>query len=125
MSRIDDLITVIELACLTEDRSNQEQLAMLRIARWVDNEANKNTVDNKWMWGDKAGSPDAVRQRPPLCLENMVDQSRVLVDNQKPVRLPERGKKARVKHGPVQQRFGDAPPAGSTANRKVEETAPL
>lgn len=92
MSVHDDIALVVQLACLTEDRTNQEQLALLRIARKADNDANKNTVGNHRMWGIGAGSKRAERQIPESRLEELVDKSRCVSDckedKQRVVALP-------------------------------------
>lgn len=92
MSLHEDLAAVIGLACLTEDRTNQEQLALLRVARKADNDANKNTVCNARMWGIHAGSKIAERQLPESRLEELVDKSRCVSDHpgdkQRYVKLP-------------------------------------
>lgn len=92
MSAEDDIAMVVQLACLTEDRTNQEQLALLRVARKADNEANKNVVGNHRMWGQRAGSTRAERQIPESRLEELVDKSRCVSDckedKQRHVALP-------------------------------------
>lgn len=60
---------VLRLAILTEDRTNQEQKALLSFAERLDKDLNRNTVTNKAMWGPNAGSKDAERQRP---LSNLI-----------------------------------------------------
>ena len=47
MTALDDLTTVLEVACLTEDRSDQEQDAMLRVAAKADSQLNAQVVTNK------------------------------------------------------------------------------
>lgn len=97
MTVADDITVAIRLACLTEDRSDLEQRALLRIARSVDNELNANVVTNRRMWGDRAGSVDAVRQLPSSDLEGEVAGTRVVSrcpgDKQHPVALPVRKRK--------------------------------
>lgn len=46
MTALDDLETVLSLAMLTEDRTNQEQDAMLRVAAKIDAERNAMVVTN-------------------------------------------------------------------------------
>lgn len=46
MRKIEQLAVVIELACLTEDRSKKEQKALLDVARRVDRERNRLTLTN-------------------------------------------------------------------------------
>lgn len=92
MSVHEDMAMVIQLACLTEDRTNQEQLALLRVARKADNDANKNVTGNDRMWGMHAGSTRAERQLPESRLEELVDKSRCVsdhpADKQRHVALP-------------------------------------
>jgi hypothetical protein len=47
VTALDDLTTLLELACLTEDRTDREQDAMLRVAAKVDTQANALTVTNR------------------------------------------------------------------------------
>ncbi len=75
MSRADDLAMVIALACLIEDRTNQEQLALLRVATRVDNERNAVIVTNR-------------RTGPPSELASHVRETRDITDDQKYVDLP-------------------------------------
>lgn len=97
MTVADDLTVAIRLACLIEDRGDAEQRALLRTARRIDNELNKNVDGNKRMWGDRAGSTEAVRQLPASDLEGEVHRSRVLSDwpgdGEHPVALPARKRK--------------------------------
>ena len=74
MSNLDDLRIVIELACLTEDRSDAEQRALLASAVRCDNEANKLTTGNR-------------RDGPAWRLHREVEGTRELVDSQKAVVL--------------------------------------
>lgn len=97
MTTLDDLTTVIRLACTIEDRADSEQRALLNIARGVDQELNKNIVTNRRMWGESAGALDAVRLLPPSQLEWEVHETRVRVDNQKEVRLPAKRGAAAIK----------------------------
>lgn len=76
MSVVRDLRTVIELACLTEGRSNAEQLALLRVALRVDLDANKLTVTN-----------GRDRTEAASRLVEMVHDTRVLVDTERQVWL--------------------------------------
>jgi hypothetical protein len=76
MSVVRDLRAVIELACLTEDRSDNEQRALLRTAMRADNEANKLTVTN-----------GRDRTEPAWRLLSLVYSTRELVDDQKAVSL--------------------------------------
>lgn len=43
----DDLVAVVRLACLTEDRANAEQRSLLAVAERCDTELNKHTTTNK------------------------------------------------------------------------------
>lgn len=74
MGNLADLVAVVELASLTEDRSDAEQHALLRISAKVDNELNAAVARN-----DRVG--------PPSCWLNHVRYSRVLIDKQKAVDL--------------------------------------
>lgn len=76
MSVLADLRSVIELACLTEDRSDNEQRALLRMALRCDLDSNKLTVTNH-----------RDRTQPAQRLLALAYQSRELVDDQKPVSL--------------------------------------
>lgn len=76
MSVVRDLRTIIELACLTEDRSDVEQRALLRMALRADNEANRLTVTN-----------GRDRAEAAWRLLSLVESTRELVDAQRPVSL--------------------------------------
>lgn len=76
MSVVRDLRATIELACLTEDRTNEEQRALLRMALRADNQANKLTVTN-----------GRDRTEPAWRLLALVYSTRELVDDQRPVSL--------------------------------------
>lgn len=99
MTTTDDLTTVIRLACLTKDRADNEQRALLRVARKVDQEVNANVTGNHRMW-HLAGSTYATRILPESVLEQEVDQTRVLEDGQHDVRLPVKKKRARTEAAP-------------------------
>jgi hypothetical protein len=99
VSNTDDLTTVIRLACLTEDRSDAEQRALLRVARKVDQEVNANVTGNDRMW-DHAGSTRAVRLLPESILELEVEQTRLLDDGQHEVHLPVKAKRTKVETAP-------------------------
>lgn len=90
MSALDDLASVVELACLTEDRTDGEQRALLRVARRIDQDTNANVVGNHRYWGDRAGSMSATVQRRLSTLERGVEASRVLDDAQREVRLKQK-----------------------------------
>ena len=47
MTAVDDLTAVLEVAMLTEDRSDREHDAMLRVAASVDRKLNALVVTNK------------------------------------------------------------------------------
>lgn len=47
MSAAENLAVVLDLACLTEDRTNQEQDALLRVAARVDAQRNALVGTNK------------------------------------------------------------------------------
>lgn len=87
MSNLDDLVTVIRLACLTEDRDPDEQRALLRLAVRCDTEWNAPTVTNTATWGrDQEGR--WYLRRPLLHLADEVRSTRVLCDGARPVDLP-------------------------------------
>jgi len=81
MTRDEQLVAVIHLAMLTEDRSDAEQRALLAIAWECDKRNNRNTVSNRarrspgWEWSD---------------LVTLVHDSRVIEDGQHHVRMPPR-----------------------------------
>lgn len=77
MSALDDLRSVIELACNVEDRSDDEQRALLRVAVKTDNEANKLTVSNR-------------RQGPAWRLHEIAESTRVLADDEKPISVADK-----------------------------------
>lgn len=120
MTVADDLTVAIRLACLTEDRTDAEQRALLRIARQLDNELNANVVGNSNMWGPHAGSSYAERQRPASALELHVDSTRVLSrcasDRQHPVALPVH-KKAPVPETNPREGIGSPTGSGATNDR--------
>lgn len=76
----DDLEAVVRLACLIEDRTDQEQRSLLRTARKVDDQSNRNVVGNRRMWGENAGTVDAEQQRPLSDLEQLAEETRRLSD---------------------------------------------
>lgn len=96
MTVADDVTSVIMLACLTEDRTDAEQRAMLRVARSVDSEMNANVSGNHRMWGVHAGSIHAQQARPFSQLEQTVEATRVLQDGQREVHLPVKKQRTRV-----------------------------
>ena len=87
MTALDDLTVAVELACLTEDRTDAEQRALLRVARRIDEDRNANVVGNRWAWGDRAGGMSSVVQRRLSTLERQVEATRVLDEGQREVRL--------------------------------------
>lgn len=90
MTARDDLATVVEMACLTEDRSDAEQRALLRVARRVDEDTNANTVGNHHWWGANAGSVTSVVQRRLSTLERRAESTRVLDEGQREVHLKQK-----------------------------------
>lgn len=74
MTALDDMTLVVELACLTEDRTDEEQRALLRVAARLDREANRFTTTNR-------------RSGPASRLTRLVHDTRELVDDQRPVGL--------------------------------------
>ena len=94
MTNLDDLVAVVRLACLVEDRTNAEQIALLRVARKADKEWNAMTATNRHTWEHRPvnGEPAWVLLRDLLNLEDEVDVSRELVDDQKAVTLPDKGR---------------------------------
>lgn len=72
----DQLALVVELACLTQDRTNDEQRALLRVAAKVDAERRKETTTNPPEW------------RVAPYLEQMADDTRVLDEGQRRVTPP-------------------------------------
>lgn len=71
MTAHEDLDVVVRLAMLTEDRSNQEQDALLRVAARLDAAANRVTTTNH-------------RTGPASRLYAEAEATRVLVDDQRP-----------------------------------------
>lgn len=94
MTGADDLTAVIHLACLIEDRTDNEQRALLRVARKVDQEINANVIGNHRMWS-VGGDTGAVRLLPESNLVAEVEQTRVLQDGQREVHLPVKAKRTR------------------------------
>lgn len=70
-SATEDLAVVVELACLTEDRSDAEQDALLRVAARVDAKRNALVVTNR-------------RTGPASRLYALAESTRVLADDQRP-----------------------------------------
>lgn len=58
MTAINDLTLLVELACLTEDRTDHEQDALLRVAASVDRKANALVVTNR-----RSGPPSSLYER--------------------------------------------------------------
>lgn len=79
----DQLALVVELACVTEDRTNDEQRALLRVAAKVDAERRKETVTNPPEW----------RVQPYL--EQLADTTRMLDEGQRRIKPPSEVKAAR------------------------------
>lgn len=67
----EDLVEVVRLAFLTEDRSDREQDALLRVCARLDTAANRVTVTNR-------------REGPASRLYVEAETTRVLVDDQTP-----------------------------------------
>ncbi len=65
MARLEDERAVVELACLTADRTRSEQASLMRVARRVSRQWNARTVTNK---------PE--RYTNPIDLEALVEDSR-------------------------------------------------
>lgn len=86
MTRAEELALVVELACVTEDRSDREQRALLTVARKTDDELNK--VKSR----AQSQSRDTMNLGivDPSELESLAGETRVLVDRQKPVALKAR-----------------------------------
>lgn len=70
MTALDDLATVVALACNVEDRTDSEQDALLRCAAKCDSGLNALVVTNQ-------------REGPPSRLYLEVGSTRVLVDDQR------------------------------------------
>lgn len=71
MTAHDDLVEVVRLACLTADRSDVEQRALLRVAERLDRAANRDTTTNQ-------------RSGPASRLYREAEATRELVDDQRP-----------------------------------------
>lgn len=81
MRFVDQLATVVELACGCEQRSNAEQRDLLAVAHKVDRERSKQTTTNPC-------------QVAPY-LERLVDESRVLEEGDRRVIPPSERKAAK------------------------------
>lgn len=85
MTRAERMEMVVRLACLTESRTNQEQRALLEVARTLDTEVNR--VQRR-AFAKAVGNAHVGRRLPnPSDLEGLVDTTRVLDDHDKPVAL--------------------------------------
>ena len=84
-TRADKLALVIELACITEDRSDQEHRALLDTARRCDDERNR-ARRRAFDLAQGIGS-HLLTMPDPSNLEALVDETRQLEDGQKPVSL--------------------------------------
>lgn len=73
MNKTDVLVKVLEVACLTEDRSGDEQRAMLALALELDKERGAFVLTNYY-------------PAPPTLVAH-VEATRSLVDNDRPVSL--------------------------------------
>lgn len=71
MSALDDLETIVLLACEIDDRTAQEQRALLRIAVNVERERNARTVRNRRQ-GDACRLVDVVEQGQRVVLSASV-----------------------------------------------------
>jgi hypothetical protein len=81
---LDDQRAVIELACLTEHRSNAEQDALLRVAAKAEAAANALVVTNK-------------RSGPAWRLYDFVEETRCLEDGDRPRAVAKLAAKLREK----------------------------
>lgn len=70
---VEDLRRVVQLACVTEDRDNDEHRALLVVAAKLDRALNACTGLNTAMWGLHAGTQRALRQRP---LSRLLEEAR-------------------------------------------------
>ena len=82
MSRRDDLEMVVRLACMTEDRTDAEQRALVRVAAKLDREVNRVTPGNPTWNGDWW------QARPLSVLAQEADETRVLDEGHHPVPVP-------------------------------------
>jgi hypothetical protein len=81
VTKNDQLVIVVRLACDVEDRSDTEQRALIAFAWELDKAHNRNTTSNRG------------RHVPGFRLQDLVsevDESRVLHDTQKPIDKPKR-----------------------------------
>lgn len=102
MSRLDDRETVLRLALLIEDRTNQEQLAMLREAVSIDDEKNSQVVTNKRWRGSE-------RLEPLSRLADEVRATRVISQpGDRPVDLPGKQRDAIAKRFAIWEQNGGA-----------------
>lgn len=77
MTRWDDERDVLQLACLTESRSDAEQRAMLRVAARLDHEYNRATTGNRHGPWDM-DRPDPIQIGPMSYLYDEVLESRLI-----------------------------------------------
>lgn len=77
MTRLDDLEAVVQLAFVTEDRTDAEQRALLRVCDDIDRQRNKQTVVRTNYTGTSR-------------LYDEAQATRVLVDKQRHVELKKR-----------------------------------
>lgn len=71
MTVLDDLLEVVRLAMLTEDRSDREQDALLRTCARIEAEANRDTVTNR-------------RKGRAIRVYRPAEATRVLTDDDRP-----------------------------------------
>lgn len=90
MTASDDLALVIQLACLTESRDDDEQRALLRVARKCDDDRNRRR--RREFRHELGAATDALPLPDPSNLEHLAHGSRVLEpdDGEKVVRLKAR-----------------------------------
>lgn len=88
MTRGERMEVLVRLACLTESRTNQEQRALLEVARALDTEINR--VRRRWFAIEVGNGHVGQRLPDPSDLEGLVDATRVLDDHDKPVALKAR-----------------------------------
>lgn len=96
MTNLEAQALVVAMACLTESRTNDEQRALLTIARQVDAERNKladRNVGEGKMWAKVEGGYR--RQGEESRLEERATETRVVdpEDGDREVRLPAPGKR--------------------------------
>lgn len=78
----DVIATVIEIACLTEDRDPEEQRAMLELALWVDNER------ARFLWGASPVPPTLTELVDKTYRDDSVEIDDTLFGEEPPSRRP-------------------------------------